>query len=178
MTNLSNRPSHVHALICAAIVIALTFPSAASVNARAPKNSWRGITPLRSTVTDVSRLLGQDPDSFNLDAGNTFKVEDGEVFFSFLSPSLAKIYHAPRSLVGKVFSIHFRPLSPPLRSDLKVGFAYKKCFEQLSKKYYYLVSDFGLAYQVRRQTDQVEVVIYQPARYELSRLRVTAECVF
>lgn len=178
MAYLFNSLLVARSLICAGIILAATFPPAAPANARIPRNSWRGITPLRSTVTDVARLLGHDPEMFNLDANNTFKVEDGEVSFSFLSSSLAKIYRAPRSLIGTVFSIHFQPLVPTRRSELKVSSAYKKCFEQLSKEYYYLVSDFGLAYQVRRKTDQVEVLIYQPARYEVSRLRVTAECVF
>src|SRR5262245_35261999 len=77
----------------------------------APKNSWKGITPLRSTVEDVARAVGVEAGVMNLETSNTFKVEDGEVAFSFISASLAKVYRAPRTMVGKVFTIYFTPLA-------------------------------------------------------------------
>lgn len=174
----SNSPIFSRSVSLAGVIITLVVSPVARGKRPIPKNSWRGITPLRSTVADVARFVGEDPESFNLDAGNRFTVDGGEVTFSFLSPSLAKIYRAPLSLIGTVFSIHFKPLFPMARSELKLSSGYKKCFEQLSKKYYYLVGDHGLAYQVRRETDQVEIMIYQPAGHEIRRLQVTAECVF
>jgi len=161
-----------------ALVFAM-FPAQMASTGRAEAlNSWRGIRPLRSSSIDVARSLGLSEDSPDGLMSGPFKVEGGEVTFSYLTPSLAKIYRAPRSMVGKVFTIYFEPDEPMSRDDIKPARGFKRCVEQLSKGYYYFVSDAGLAYQFRRDDDQLETIIYQPTRSEIQRLAVNTECVF
>jgi len=142
------------------------------------KNSWHGITPLQSSTQDVERVIGVDVDLNDATVGGPFKVEDGEVTFSFLTPSLAKIYRAPRTLIGKVFTIYVKPNDPMTRAELKLGPGFRQCKEQQVKGYYYLVNDAGVAYRIRHDDDSVEAIIYQPSRAEVRRLAVNTECVF
>jgi hypothetical protein len=139
-------------------------------------NAWNSITPLRSSANDVARLFAMDT-SQNPDTSGPFKVDGGDVTFSFLTDSLARIYHAPQTMVGKVFTIYFKPNVPMAQSEVKlVGF--KKCVDQSDRRYYYFVSEAGLGYQVSRKTDQIEMVIHQPSAAEIKRLRVSTACVF
>jgi hypothetical protein len=107
-----------------------------------------------------------------------FQVEGGEVTFSYITPSLAKLYRAPKSMVGKVFTIYFKPSESIERAGLKLAPGFKRCTEDLDRTYYYFVSDAGLAYQLRRAGDVLENVIYQPSRAEVRRLAVSTACVF
>ncbi len=143
----------------------------------APKNSWRGITPLKSSADDVGKLLGVEAASSTGMVSGPFQVEGGEVTFSYLTESLAKIYRAPRSLVGKVFTIYFTPTRPVPVADLKPA-GFRRCSEDMDKGYYYLVSDAGLVYQLRRKSEEVETIIYQPTQAEVRRLAVSASCAF
>jgi hypothetical protein len=145
--------------------------------AAAVKNSWRGITPLRSGASEVAQAIGIEVEAEDMPSG-PFRTEGGEVSFSYITPSLAKIYRAPRSMVGKVFTVYFKPDAPVARAELKLPAGFRRCTEELGKSYYYFVSDAGVAYQLRRKDDQVEAVIYQPTRAETSRLAVNTECVF
>ena len=167
----------VRTLILVALLVALT-PAQMAKSAAAPVNSWRGITPLRSSAADVARMLGDDADSTESQVSGPFKVEGGEVTFSYLTESLAKIYRAPRSMVGKVFTIYFKPAEAMTRDDLKLAPGFKRCLEERNKGYYYLVNDAGVAYQFRSDGDSVETIIYQPSRGETRRLAVMSECVF
>ncbi len=160
------------------LMIAVVSVQAANPGPAAAKNTWRGITPLRSSSADVARLLGTDPDSPDGMLSGPFAVEGGEVTFSYLTPSLAKIYRAPRSMVGKVFTIYFQPTETARRDAIKLTREFKRCTEQMSKQYYYFVSDAGLAYQFQRKSDLLETIIYQPSRAEIRRLAVNTECVF
>ncbi|HEV8486350.1 MAG TPA: hypothetical protein VGV87_22590 [Blastocatellia bacterium] len=143
-----------------------------------PKNSWRGIVPLQSSSEDVARVLGVDPDSSGAPSSGPYRVAGGEVTFYFLTPSLAKIYRAPHSMVGKVFTIYFKPGEPSSKDDLKLSPGFKRCVEQMTKTTYYLVSDAGVAYQFHQGSDQLETVIYQPSRSQVRSLAVNTECVF
>lgn len=151
---------------------------ARSSSAPAVKNSWRGITPLQSSAEDAARIIGLDSEISEASVSGPFKVEGGEVTFSFLTPSIAKIYRAPRSMIGKVFTVYFKPDDQLTRADLKLGASFKQCVEQQAKAYYYLVNEAGVAYRLRRNDDAVETVIYQPSRAEVRRLAVNTECVF
>jgi hypothetical protein len=142
------------------------------------KNSWQGITPLRSSTADVARMMGLENDSPEGSLVGPFKVEDGEVTFSYLTPSLAKIYRAPASMTNKVFTIYLKPASPIYQAELKLDRSFKPCSEEGIKGYYYLVSEAGVAYQIKRSTETVETIIYQPSRLEVRRLAVNTECVF
>jgi len=142
------------------------------------KNSWRGITPLRSSSEDVARAIGAELESADAMLSGPYKVEGGEVTFSYLTPSIAKIYRAPRSMVGKVFTIYFKPGEPMSRADLALGPGFKRCVEENDRTIYYYVSDAGVAYRLRRDSDRVETVIYQPSRVEVRGLAVVTECVF
>lgn len=142
------------------------------------KNSWQGITPLHSTTADVARMMGLENDASEGSLLGPFKVEDGEVTFSYLTPSLAKIYRAPASLTNKVFTIYVKPASNLYRTDLKLDRSFKPCTEEGIKGYYYLVSEAGVAYQIKRSTETVETIIYQPSRLEVRRLAVNTECVY
>jgi hypothetical protein len=165
------------AILPVVLLAALAGAQTSKVN-RAARNSWRGISPLRSSAADVARVLGVQEGLSGGDLIGPFKVDGGEVTFSYLTPSLAELYRAPRSLVGKVFTIYFKPDAAIWRAELKLELGFKRCDESLSKRYYYLVSDAGLAYQLRRDDDQVEMIIYQPSRAQVRKLSVNTECVF
>ncbi len=142
------------------------------------KNTWRGLTPLQSSAAEAAQVVGTDADLSQAPVGGPYKVEDGEVTFSFLTPTFARMYHAPRTMFGKIFTIYFTPRERIARADLKLGASFKMCKEQMSTQYYYLVNDAGVAYRLRRSDDTVETVIYQPSRAEIRRLAVNTECVF
>ena len=143
-----------------------------------PKNSWRGIVPLQSSSDDVARILGVAPDAPGAPSSGPHRVEGGEVTFYFLTQSLAKIYRAPHSMVGKVFTIYFKPGEQSSKNELKLSPGFKRCVEQMTTTTYYLVSDAGVAYQFRQGSDQLETVIYQPSRAQVRSLAVNTECVF
>ena len=107
-----------------------------------------------------------------------YKVEGGEVTFSYLTASLAKIYRAPRSMVGKVFTIYFKPSDSMTRGELMLTAGFKRCVEERDRIFYYFVSDAGVAYRLLRDGDRVETIIYQPSRVEVRTLAVNTECVF
>lgn len=149
----------------------VTTPSAA-------RNAWRGLTPLRSSSAQVAQMFGESEDAPESSLLGPYKVEDGEVTFTYLTPSLAKLYRAPAALTNKVFTIYFKPSSPLYRADLQLDRTFKKCAEDGIKGRYYLVSDAGVAYQIAERDERVETVIYQPSRLEVRRLAVNTECVF
>lgn len=124
------------------------------------------------------RLIGEERDASDDMPVGPFKVDGGEVTFSYLTPSLAKIYRAPRSMIGKVFTIYFKPSAPMGRSDLVLGSEFKRCSEDREKTFYYYVSTAGIAYQFLRSGDRLETIIYQPTRAEVKSLAVNTECVF
>ncbi|MFL6213279.1 MAG: hypothetical protein ACJ74J_05220 [Blastocatellia bacterium] len=180
-------------LLSAIVVTSLLAPIASAQSARLKssahsarpvasatvvKNTWRGLTPLQSSATAAAQVIGTDTDLADASVGGPYKVEGGEVTFSFLTPSLAKMYHAPRAMFGKIFTIYFTPQERIARADLKLGASFKMCKEQMSTHYYYLVNDAGVAYRLRRSDDTVETIIYQPSRAEVRRLAVNTECVF
>jgi len=150
-------------------------PSAA---ATVVNNTWRGITPLQSAAAAAAQVVGTDADLSQASVGGPYKVDGGEVTFSFLTPSLAKMYRAPRTMFGRVFTIYFTPHERIERAELKLGAGFKTCKEQQTTSYYYLVNDAGVAYRLRRSDDVVETIIYQPSRAEVRRLAVNTECVF
>jgi hypothetical protein len=168
------------ARFAAALVLPLIIATSqtAKTGERAMKNSWRGITPLQSSAADVTRVLGIESYPVDDISPGSIKVDGGEVTITYLTPGLAKIYRAPKSMVGKVFTIYFKPSQPVPRSEIKLSAGFKRCNEENEKFYYYFVSDAGLAYQLQRTSDSVETIIYQPSRAEISRLAVNTECVF
>lgn len=153
-----------------------TTPAPAAPAEKLSKNSWRGITPLQSSAEDVARLIGIE--STESVSEGPFKVEDGEVTFSYLTPSLAKIYRAPAQMIGKVFSIYFKPSEMMSKDDLKLASEFKRCTEDMDRTFYYFVSDAGLVYQLLRSSDRLETIIYQPSRAQVRRLAVNTGCVF
>jgi hypothetical protein len=159
-------------------LLMLSAPSQQAAPEPLAKNSWRGITPLRSSAADVARAIGAEVESTDELLSGPYKVEDGEVTFSYLTPSIAKIYRAPRSMVGKVFTIYFKPGAPQSRNELTLGPGFKRCVEQNDRSIYYYVSDAGIAYRILRDGDRVETVIYQPSSAEVRSLAVNTECVF
>lgn len=167
-------------LVCAAAFAVLAVSASATDAGGEVRltNSWRGITPLRSSATDVARIIGVDEDPGSPPSSGPFSVEGGEVTFSYLTPSLAKIYRAPGSLVGKVFTIYFKPSLSMNRVDLNLGRGFRRCTEERDRTFYYLISDAGVAYQFNRNSDSLETMIYQPSRAEVRRLAVNTECVF
>lgn len=165
----------------AAVAVALLMflvPSGMNASEPAAKNSWRGITPLRSSAEDVARAIGAELESADALLSGPYKVDGGEVTFSYLTPSIAKIYRAPRTMVGKVFTIYFKPVGVMSRADLALGSGFKRCVEEHDRSVYYFVSDVGVAYRLLRDSDRVETVIYQPSRLEVRNLAVVTECVF
>lgn len=159
-------------------LLLMLVPSQMAKPGAAVANSWRGITPLRSSSVDVARLIGSEPESADAMLSGPFKVEGGEVTFSYLTASLAKIYRAPRSMIGKVFTIYFKPSFPLTRAEVTLGPRFKRCVEERDKTFYYFLSDAGVAYRFLRDGDRLDVVIYQPSRAEVRSLSVNTECVF
>ena len=159
-------------------LLMLLVPSHLAAPEPIAKNSWRGITPLRSSAADVALAIGAELESSDELLSGPYKVEGGEVTFSYLTPSIAKIYRAPRSMVGKVFTIYFKPGVPQARNELTLGPGFKRCVEQNDRSIYYYVNDAGIAYRILRDGDRVETVIYQPSSAEVRSLAVNTECVF
>ena len=178
----SNQQSVLsRALLAFALLLAVVSGHEAGPHSSSPaepKNAWRGIVPLQSLPGDVARVIGVEVDSLDSTQSGPFAVEGGEVTFYYLAPSLAKIYRAPRSLVGRVFTIYFKPNEPMSKDTLRLAPGFKRCVEELTTAHYYLVSDVGLAYQFGRSSDRVEAVIYQPSRAQVRNLAVNTECVF
>lgn len=174
----AKKQTIVSCSIAAVGLLMLVAPSHIAGREPIAKNSWRGITPLRSSVEDVARAIGAELESADAMLSGPYKVEGGEVTFSYLTPSIAKIYRAPRSMVGKVFTIYFKPGEAMSRADLALGPGFKRCVEENDRTIYYFVSDAGVAYRLRRDSDTVETVIYQPSRVEVRSLAVVTECVF
>lgn len=147
--------------------------------ATARENSWHGITPLLSSSVDVASTLSVTPAEPEAESSGPYRIDDGEVTFSYVTPNQAKIYHAPQSMVGKVFTIYFRP-NPPLKPADSIDVRrFRKCVDRLDPRYYYLVShDRGLAYQIKKATSEIEVVIYQPVEEQILKLKVDTTCVF
>lgn len=160
------------------ILLLLLGAHATESNAGALTNSWRGITPLRSSSADVARIIGVDEEPNSVSSSGPHKVEGGEVTFSYLTPTLAKIYRAPASMTGKVFTIYFKPSQTMSRTELALGAGFKRCTEERDRTFYYFLSDAGIAYRFGRGTETVETIIYQPSRAEVRRLAVSTECVF
>jgi hypothetical protein len=165
--------------IITSLVILFAFPLPERARPAVPlKNTWRGITPLHSSAADVARALGVPADDLEGKIAGPFKVDEGEVTFSYLTPSLAKIYHAPNFLVGKVFTINVKPAGRVTRSDVNPSREFKRCVADRDRLFYYMVSDEGLAYQFNRDSDTIEMIIYQPSKADVRRLAVNCECVF
>src|SRR5438132_11747397 len=120
-------------------LVAMWLPLPLINSGTAVKNSWRGITPLHSSAADVSRLIGAERDSSEAMLSGPFKVDGGEVTFSYLTTSLAKIYRAPRSMVGKVFTVYFKPSYATTRADVTMGPGFKRCVEERDRTFYYFV---------------------------------------
>jgi hypothetical protein len=122
--------------------------------------------------------MGTPADDATPQTNGPFQVEDGEVSFSYLTPSLAKIYRAPASIVGKVFTIYFKPSRRQSRAELELTRDFKRCIEQRDRTFFYFVSDAGVAYQFDRSSEALETIIYQPTKIEIRRLAVDTDCVF
>jgi hypothetical protein len=105
----------------------LMVPSRGENSGPVAKNSWRGLTPLRSSAEDVARTIGAEATSTEAMFSGPYAVDGGEVTFSYLTASLAKIYRAPRSMVGKVFTIYFKPSDPMSRTELTLSTGFKRC---------------------------------------------------
>jgi hypothetical protein len=162
----------------AGLLLLMWIPLSSVNSENVVKNSWRGITPLHSSADDVARLIGAEPNSAEAMLSGPFKVDGGEVTFSYLTTSLAKIYRAPRSMVGKVFTVYFKPSYPVMRADVTLGAGFKRCVEERDRTYYYFVNEAGVAYRFLRDGDRMETIIYQPSRAEARGLAVNTECVF
>jgi len=151
-------------------------PVAAGASGR---NAWRGIVPLQSTAADVARLLSISAESHVAESDGPFKVDGGEVTFYYMTADHAKLYHAPTAMVGRVFSIYFKPNPPLARVETIPARGFKRCLDDMDKRYYYEVSlDGGLAYQIRRNTDEIEFEIYQPFHADIQKLKLNTACVF
>lgn len=164
--------------LIAVVLFLLLAPSRGETAGSVARNSWRGITPLHSSAEDVAKTIGVEVETTEAMLSGPYKVEGGEVTFSYLTTSLAKIYRAPRSMVGKVFTIYFKPSDPMSRVDLALSTGFKRCVEERDRVFYYFVSDAGVAYRLLRDNDRVETIIYQPSRVEVRSLAVNTDCVF
>lgn len=142
------------------------------------RNAWRGLTPLRSSVVEIAQMFGEPQNSPESSLVGPYKIEDGEVTFTYLTPSLAKLYRAPAAMTHKLFTIYFKPSSPLYRADVQMDRSFRRCAEVGIKGRYYMVSDAGIAYQISESSERVETIIYQPSRLEVRRLAVNTECVF
>lgn len=165
-------------IVVVGVLLPMLVSSQTASSRPAIKNSWRGITPLHSSAEDVARLIGAEPDSSEAMMSGPFKVEGGEVTFSYVTTSLAKIYRAPRSMIGKVFTVYFKPSESMTRADVSLAPGFKRCVEERDRTFYYFLNDAGIAYRFMRSSDVLDAIIYQPSRAEVRSLAVNTECVF
>ena len=165
-------------IVAVAALLPMLVSSQTAPSRPTTKNSWRGITPLHSSAEDVARLIGAESDSSEAMMSGPFRVEGGEVTFSYLTTSQAKIYRAPRSMIGKVFTVYFKPSEPMTRADVALAPGFKRCVEERDRTFYYYISDAGVAYRFLRNSDVLDTIIYQPSRVEVRNLAVNTECVF
>src|SRR5262245_66291054 len=86
-------------LVVAGLFLLLAPSRGESVGSVA-RNSWRGITPLHSSAEDVAKTIGVEVETTEAMLSGPYKVEGGEVKFSYLKASLAKIYRETSSMVG------------------------------------------------------------------------------
>lgn len=76
-------------------------------------NSWNGITPLKSTRTDVEKILGTPESKSKGDSSDYFKTKDARIFVLYstgncdITPSNG--WNIPK---GKVISISVEPFIP------------------------------------------------------------------
>lgn len=77
----------------------LIFPLAIS----AQSNSWRGLTPLHSTVEDVEKMLGK-PEKINSWGTSEYKVDGGRVYITFSKKRCDKGWDVAKDTVLEIGS--------------------------------------------------------------------------
>lgn len=91
---------------------------------------WRGIIPLKSTRSDVTRILGKSPDGNHFRAN--YDLDEGHIYIVFATDN-NDYYDCVKKLpVGTVLLIQFRPKRGLSLSDLKFDVSKFKKFNVLS----------------------------------------------
>lgn len=87
---------------------------------------WRGIVPLKSTRSDVTRILDESPDANNIRAN--YDLDEGHIYIVFASEDA--YYDCVKKLpVNTVLLIQFRPKRGLSLSDLKFDVSKFKKFD-------------------------------------------------
>jgi hypothetical protein len=138
---------------------------ALSLSARA--ESWRGITPLKSTRADVERLLGK-PVPGGLDFLAVYKLETGEVHVQYATGRLCRELDKCKCRVpdDTVIEVSVESKVKAKFSTLKIDktvFDRFPLVENTSIMIYYN-SEAGLAYSVSEKGDQILSVQYGPSK--------------
>jgi hypothetical protein len=86
---------------------------------------WRGITPLKSTRSDVTRILGKSPDANHIRAN--YELEEGHIYIVFANKD-TKLDCVKKLPVDTVLLIEFRPKPGMSLSNLKLDLSKYKMF--------------------------------------------------
>ncbi len=131
---------------------------------RTSAQEWRKIVPLKSTRTDVERLLGPGDRSY----GVVYELQDGVLWIDYSSGPCRRERKGGWNLPeGVVISYSFSAKNKQRVSDLKFN---RKKFRKVIDTHtggitYYINDDDGIMYEVQQgQVDSVEY--YPPKRYE------------
>ncbi len=125
---------------------------------------WRKIVPLKSTRTEVERLLGSNDKSYGID----YELTDGVLSIEYSSGPCRKERHGGWNVPeGVVISFSFSPRSKQRETDLKLD---RKKFRRVIDTHtggitYYINDKDGITYEIQQgQVDGIEY--YPPKRYE------------
>ncbi len=120
---------------------------------------WRQIVPLRSTRTDVERLLGPSKEAYFAD----YTLEEGNLFIEYSSgpcrPERKGGWNVPNDVVVQMsFSPKLKRKVADLKLDPK---RFRKVIdEHVGGVIYFINDDLGLTYEVQR--GKVDAIYYEP----------------
>jgi hypothetical protein len=132
---------------------------------KASAQEWRKIVPLKSTRTDVERLLGSNE---NKSYGVGYELPDGDLSIEYSSGPCSKArrggWNVPE---GVVISFNFVPKNKQRLTELKLN---RKKFRRVIDTHtggvtYYVNDKEGIQYEIQ-QGRVYSVEYYPPKRYE------------
>lgn len=125
---------------------------------------WRKIVPLKSTRSDVERLLGSNDNSYGVD----YELKDGVLSIEYSSGPCRKERRGGWNVLdGVVISVSFSAKKKQRESDLKLNRQkFRRVVDTHTRGITYYISDAdGITYEIQQgKVDNVEY--YPPKRYK------------
>ena len=127
----------------------------------AAARDWRGLAPLRSTRTDVERLLGTPPVGRNNDDAVVYHTENEDVLVRYSTGRCIEKWDVPRDTI---LYIQVFPKNKPKFSELRLDISkYKKIPDpELPDYSYYDNEEEGFELNVHTVQGLVHIFIYYP----------------